>query len=105
MHTIEKMDETLATLEQLARSAILASRNALSLPQNASLSEEIRATSNTAIELLAYAEVGQWASVEADKCKAFDRAVDLARKLGDCTGWMKIPIDDLGFLHAPHGKQ
>lgn len=105
MDTIDKMDETLASLERVARMAIAATRDALGLPQNAPIWEEIRATSDAAIELLAFAEVGQWASAEPEKRAALDRATEIARKLYDSTNWMRIPIADLAFLHEAPRKQ
>lgn len=105
MQTIEDMDQTLAALERVALMAIAASRDARELPQNDPILEEILTTSNTATDLLAFAQVGQWASVETEKRAALNRAVELAQKLLDCTKWMEIPIAELAFLHKSPRKQ
>jgi hypothetical protein len=102
METTAQMDVTLGSLKRAAHMTIAAARNAYVLPHNAALWDEIQATSAVATELLAYAEVGQWASVESEKRAALDRAIELARKLEASTRWMTI---DLAFLHSTSAKQ
>lgn len=105
MQTTEEIDEALASLERVARTVVVMARDALALPQSGPLLDEIQATSDTAHELRAFAQIGQWASVESEKRASFDRAVEFAQKLLDCTKWMEIPIADLAFLHKSPRKQ
>lgn len=102
MHTTERMDITLGSLQRVARMTIEAARNAFGLPKNEALRDEIQATSEVATELLAYAEVGQFASLEREKRVALDRAIELARNLEATTRWMTL---DLAFLHSASAKQ
>lgn len=105
MQTIEEMDRSLANIARVARIAIAASHEARQLPQNAPLWEEIRATTDTAEKLLAYAEVGQWASSLEEKQVALGRATELARKLDVFSRWMQIPLENLASLHAAPREQ
>jgi hypothetical protein len=105
MEANEAMDTTLASMERLARTVLETTTSALSLKQNMAIYEETQITAKTATDLLAYSEVGQCASVEAEKRAALDRATELVQEMNAGMSWVRRPIPELAFVHSASRKQ
>ena len=104
-HTPERLDEALASGEQLARRIIAASNQALELPQNTAITEEIDSTKKTALGLCAYAEAGQCAPANAEKRRALAKVICLTRQLDRHTKWMAFPVERIAFAQRNLTKQ